>query len=151
MMKTLIAYYSRAGHTAEVAKQIQPIAEGDLYEIKTTKEYGSYAKAIVIARREFKNNEMPKLVGDVEDFDSYDRILIGFPVWYSKAPQLVIAFLKSHNLSGKEVYPFCTSGTSGPEGAQAQLEAACEGANVHPGKRFGKEAGKEEVQEWLAG
>ncbi len=147
-MKTLIAYYSRAGHTADVAKKIQEIVGGDLYEIKGTKNYGSYAKAIVMARQEFKNNELPKLVGDVKDFDQYDRILIGFPVWYSKAPQIVISFLTSHDLQGKNVYPFCTSGSSGPEGAQARLVKACPGASVHPGIRF-KDVSKGAVKSWL--
>ncbi len=148
-MKTLIAYYSRAGHTAEVAKKIAAITGADLFEIKTTKNYGSYAKAIVIARREFNNNELPKLVGDVKDFESYDRILIGYPVWYSKAPQVVIAFLKAHDLTGKDVYSFCTSGMSGPEGAQAQLADACKGATMHSGKRFA-EVAEDEVNAWLA-
>ncbi len=148
-MKTLITYYSRAGHTAEVAKQIHEIVGGDLYEIKGTKNYGGYVKAIRIARREFSNNELPKVVGDVKEFDSYDRILVGFPIWYSKAPQLVISFLSSHDFTGKEVYPFCTSGTSGPEGAQEQLTKACSGGTVHPGVRF-KNVEKSGVEAWLS-
>ncbi len=148
-MKTLIAYFSRAGHTAEAAKKVAAITGGDLFEIKTTKNYGSYARAIVIARREFSNNELPKLVGEVKDFDSYDRILIGYPVWYGKAPQVVISFLTSHDLKGKDVYPFCTSGQSGPEGAREQLAAACNGAVMHAGIRF-KEVAEDAVSAWLA-
>ncbi len=148
-MSTLIAYYSRAGHTADVAKKIQAVTGGDMFEIKGTKNYGNYAKAIVVARREFSSGELPEVVGDVENFDSYDRILIGFPVWYSKAPQIVISFLKSHNLTGKDVYPFCTSGSSGPEGAQAQLAGACPGATVHPGVRF-KDVDKSAIEAWLS-
>ncbi len=147
-LKTLIAYYSRAGHTAEVAKQIQALAGGDLFEIKGTKNYGNYARAIVVARREFNSGELPEVVGDVEDFDSYDRILLGFPVWYSKAPQLVISFLHSHNLTGKNIYPFCTSGSSGPEGADEQLKGVCAGASLHPGIRF-KQVDKGTVESWL--
>ncbi len=147
-MSTLIAYYSRAGHTAKVAKEIQAITGGDLFEIKSTKNYGNYARAIVIARREFSNNELPKVVGDVKNFDSYDRILIGFPIWYGKAPQLVISFLKSHDFNGKEVYPFCTSGASGPEGAQEQLQKACKPGRVHPGYRF-KDVSAASVNAWL--
>ncbi len=147
-MSTLIAYYSRAGHTAEVAKEIQAIVGGDMFEIKGTKDYGGYMKAIRIARKEFSDGELPEVVGDVTDFDSYDRILIGFPVWYSKAPQIVISFLTSHNMTGKQVYTFCTSGTSGPEGAQGQLEKACAGADVHPGIRF-KDVDKDAVEAWL--
>ncbi len=149
-MKTLIAYYSRAGHTAQAAREIDKLVEGDLYEIKGTKNYGGYLKAIIVARGEFKNNELPKVVGDVADFASYDRILLGFPIWYGKAPQLVISFLAEHDLTGKDVYPFCTSGSSGPEGAQQQLANACEGAHVHLGIRF-KEVDEAQVKVWLEG
>ncbi len=148
-MSTLIAYYSRAGHTADVAKKIQSITGGDLFEIKGTKNYGNYVKAIRIARQEFSSGELPEVVGEVENFDSYDRVLIGFPIWYSKAPQIVISFLTSHNLAGKDVYPFCTSGMSGPEGAQELLEKACPGASVHPGIRF-KDVDKGAVEQWLS-
>ncbi len=147
-MNTLIAYYSRAGHTAAVAKEIQSIVGCDIFEIKGTKDYGGYVKALGVARREFSSGELPKVVGEVKNFDSYDRILIGFPIWYSKAPQLVISFLKSHNLEGKDVYPFCTSGSSGPEGSRSQLEEACPGANLHPGIRF-KDVSKDAVETWL--
>ncbi len=147
-MKTLIAYYSRGGTTARSAKAIQALVGGDLFEIKGNKDYGSYFHAIGVARKEFKSGELPEVVTEVEDFDSYDRILIGFPIWYSKCPQLVVSFLASHDFQGKEVYPFCTSGTSGPEGAQGQLTDNCAGANVHSGARLNK-VSEEAVKKWL--
>ncbi len=147
-MKTLIAFYSRGGATARAAKAVQEIAGGDLFEIRGNKNYGSYFKAIGVARKEFNSGELPEVTSEVKDFDSYDRILLGFPIWYSKAPQLVVSFLRSHDFTGKEVYPFCTSGMSGPEGAQDQINEACAGAKVHPGIRFGK-VEKETVEAWL--
>ncbi len=149
-MKTLITYYSRGGNTERAAKKIQEIAGGDLFEIKGTKNYGNYFQAIGIARKEFSSGELPEVVSDVKDFDSYDRILIGFPIWYSKCPQLVVSFMNGHDFHGKEVYPFCTSGMSGPEGAQQQVEQACEGAAVHSGIRVNK-VDKAAVDAWLGG
>ncbi len=147
-MKTLIAYYSRGGATARAAKEIQAIIGGDLFEIQGKKNYGSYFHALGVARREFSSGELPEVVQDVADFDSYGRILIGFPIWYSKCPQLVVSFLRSHDFQGKDVYPFCTSGMSGPEGAQDQIKDSCPGATVHQGKRFGK-VEEAAVQSWL--
>ncbi len=147
-MKTLIAFYSRGGATARVAKELQTVAGGDLFEIKGSKNYGSYFKAIGVARKEFNSGELPEVTSRVKDFDSYDRILIGFPIWYSKCPQLVVSFLKGYDFKGKDVYPFCTSGMSGPEGAQGQINEACAGADVHPGIRFAK-VEKETVEAWL--
>ncbi|MCD8222159.1 MAG: hypothetical protein LUD07_08260 [Clostridiales bacterium] len=79
------------------------------------KNYGNYFTALGVSRKEFSANELPKVVDQVKGFDSYDRILIGFPIWYSKCPQLILSFISQYDFRGKEVYPFCTSGMSGPE------------------------------------
>ncbi len=147
-MKTLVAYYSRGGTTKDSAELIQGITGGDLYEIKGTKKYGNYFKAIGIARKEFTSGELPEVVGKVRYFKSYDRILVGFPIWYSKAPQLVISFLKGYNLEGKDVYPFCTSGMSGPEEAVKQLKKEFPDAIVHDGIRV-NHVDKKAVHKWL--
>ena len=124
-MKTLIAYYSRGGATKKAAKKLQLATKGTLFEITGEKNYGNYFTALGIARKEFSENELPKVTGSVDDFASYDRILVGFPVWYSKCPQLVVSFMSQYDFSGKDVYPFCTSGMSGPEGANEQFVNAC--------------------------
>ncbi len=148
-MKTLIAYYSRGGTTAKAAGKIQEIIGGDLFEIKGSKNYGNYFNALGVARSEFNSGELPEVVTEVEDFDSYDRILIGFPVWYSKCPQIVMSFIASHDFHGKDVYPFCTSGMSGPEGPQEQLKSAFAGAKLHKGLRVNK-VDESALKDWLA-
>ncbi|MCD7866572.1 MAG: hypothetical protein LUG54_11365 [Clostridiales bacterium] len=147
-MKTLIAYYSRGGVTAKAAKKLQELTGGDLFEITGEKNYGGYFTALRIARKEFSENELPKVINNVGDFASYDRILLGFPIWYSKCPQLVMTFISQYNFNGKEVFPFCTSGTSGPDTAVELLAKACEGATVHPGLRLNKFR-EDAVREWL--
>ncbi len=149
-MKALIAYYSRAGTTRKAAERLQSMTGGDLFEIKGEKNYGSYFSALGIARKEFAENELPKVTEKVTDFDSYDRILIGFPIWYGKCPQLVLSFVAQYDFSGKEVYPFCTSGMSGPEQAAEQLKSACKGGTVHSGVRLNK-CDEEKVKNWLGG
>ncbi len=147
-MKTLIAYFSRGGVTKDTAERIHEIIDGDLFEIKGTKKYGNYFKAVAIARKEFSNNELPQVTGHVLHFKTYDRFLIGFPIWYSKAPQIVISFLKGYDFEGKDVYPFCTSGMSGPEDAVEQIKEAIPGANVHEGLRLNT-VDKKALKKWL--
>jgi len=149
-MKTLIAYYSRAGATKKAAEGLQKITNGDLFEIRGEKNYGNYFTALGVSRKEFSANELPKVVDQVKNFGSYDRILIGFPIWYSKCPQLILSFISQYDFSGNEVYPFCTSGMSGPETAVQQLKKACVGANVHSGLRLNK-IDEETVRKWLDG
>ena len=147
-MKTLIAYYSRGGATKKVAEQLQKITGGDLFEIVGKKNYGNYFTALGIARKEFSENELPKVVNRVKEFESYDRILLGFPIWYSKCPQLVMSFVSQYDFAGKDVYPFCTSGMSGPDQAVEILKKACTDAVVHSGMRLNK-TDEKKVRQWL--
>ncbi|MCD7708338.1 MAG: flavodoxin, partial [Clostridiales bacterium] len=130
-MKTLVAYFSLSGNTRQVAERIQALTGGDLFEIKGEKNYGGYLKAVAIAAKENAAKELPKVTTHVEDFDSYDRILIGFPVWYGTWPRLVMSFGKEYDFTGKDVYVFCTSGSTGPEKSQKTAEEICVGAKVH--------------------
>ena len=148
-MKTLIVYFSASGKTKKAAKRLADITGGDLYGICTKVVYPeSYLKKLAIARREFKDRKYPKLVGDVEDFASYDRVLIGFPVWFGTCPMAVSAFMKKHDFTGKEVFPFCTSGSSGITKASADIAADCEG-DVREGLRMNK-ADEEDIILWLS-
>ncbi|MCD8194881.1 MAG: hypothetical protein LUD22_01055 [Coprobacillus sp.] len=147
-MKTLIVYFSRGGHTRVAATKLSLRENDDLFEIKTDVKYGGYLKAIFVARKEFKNNTLPNILEDVPDFESYDRILLGFPVWYGKCPQVVISFLNKHDCTGKDVYPFFTSGTSPMTNAIPQLQEACRGATLHEGIRLAK-YDEDAVTKWL--
>ncbi|MCC8078879.1 MAG: flavodoxin [Oscillospiraceae bacterium] len=147
-MKTLIAYYSRGGTTKKAAEKLQELGGGDLFEIKGEKNYGGYFTALGIARKEFASNELPKVTETVKDFEAYDRILLGFPIWYGKCPQLIMSFASQYDFSGKEVYPFCTSGMSGADSAVELLKKACSGAAVHAGLRLNK-VDDSKVKQWI--
>ncbi|MCD8012899.1 MAG: hypothetical protein LUG99_06955 [Lachnospiraceae bacterium] len=105
-MKTLIAYFSLSGVTKAAAERIQSLTDGDLFEIKGKKNYGSYAKAIAIGGKEIAARELPEVITHVENFASYDRILFGFPVWYGTCPRLIRIFATENDFSGKEVSVF---------------------------------------------
>lgn len=147
-MKTLIAYYSRGGVTKKAAQRLQKATGGSLFEITGEKNYGNYFTALGIARKEFSQNELPKVTGAVNNFEVYDRILIGFPIWFGKCPQLVMSFISQYDFSGKDVFPFCTSGMSGIDSAAALLKDALKGANVHSGLRMNK-ADEAALKQWL--
>ena len=147
-MKTLIAYYSRGGATKKAAEKLQKITGADLFEITGKKDYGNYFSALRISRKEFSGNELPQVSNTVKDFDSYERILIGFPIWYSKCPQLVMSFILQYDFDGKDIYPFCTSGMSGPEQAVDTIAKTCICSNVHKGLRMNN-ADDEKIKNWL--
>ncbi len=148
-MKTLIAYYSLSGNTKKVAKKLESMLDADIIEIKGKKNYGSYMKAVELAGKEFESGELPECTTKVDNLREYDRLLVGFPLWYSKAPMLVVSFLTSLDLEGIEVYPFCTSGSQQISGAVKQLFDLGLDAIIHPGHRFSGAISEEEVESWL--
>ena len=117
-MKTLIVYFSaESGTTARVAKDAAAALGTDLYEITPEKPYTAadlkYTNPLSRCNREFFAKKDVPVVGRIENFDDYDTILIGFPIWYGCAPLVVSTFCKGYDWSGKKVVAFATSGGSG--------------------------------------
>ena len=130
-MKILVAYFSRTGKTEKAAKAIAEAVDGEIYRIRTEKEYpAGFLQTVGELKKEFKTGEKPALKGDLPKAELYDKILLGFPVWAGNLPPAVIGFLEMLDLKGKDVYPFYTSYGGAPRKADGVIEAAC-GANVH--------------------
>lgn len=86
------------------------------------------------------------VIGKVENFDSYDTVLIGFSIWYGCAPNVVNTFCKNYDWSGKKVYVFATSGGSGMGKTAERLAPYVKGAEIVSDKLITSEA---ELDSWL--
>ena len=114
-MKPLIVYYSWSGTTEKAAKRIAETAGGDLVKLELEKAYpASYGMTALKSLIEQIIHARPKLKTFIPNFDEYDRILIGFPIWWYNCPMLICSFLEQYDFTGKQVYGFCTHGGSGP-------------------------------------
>ncbi len=112
--KVLVAYYSYSGNTKSVAQKIQNQTGGDVFEIKTVKEYPkNYNEVVEQAKKEKASDFRPELQSKVDNIKDYDVVFIGTPVWwYTMAPALK-TFISENDLSGKTIVPFCTHGGGG--------------------------------------
>ena len=111
--KILVAYFSWGGNTRKLAHEIHAKVGGDIFEIKTKDQNrypDDYKSATIVARKEFAENNRPELAETLGNIADYDIILLGFPIWWHTAPMAVQVFLESHNLAGKTIVPFATSG-----------------------------------------
>lgn len=141
MNKTLIAYFSASGVTASVAEDLAKTLEADLHEIVPAQRYTD-SDLNWMDKKSRSTLEMtdyesrPEIVPDGFDVSSYDRILIGFPIWWYVEPRIIDTFLERYDFSGKTMIPFATSGSSGIEKAQLRLKEICPDANWKPGKRL---------------
>lgn len=112
--RILIAYFSMSGNTRLIARDIQKMTGGDLFEIKAVREYGpDFDSAVEQAREELQNRARPALQAKVVNMQDYDVVFVGFPNWVGTMPMAVFSFLEQHDFTGKTLVPFCTHGTSG--------------------------------------
>lgn len=145
----LIAYFSRTNTTEQVANGILQQVGGTLFEIQAADPYpGSYTATTERAQREIRAEALPAMASDVENFESYEVIFVGYPIWWGTTPPVVNTFMNSHDFSGKTVIPFCTSGGSGISGSLANIHRYCTGANILQGRDWtGDGAGA--IRSWL--
>lgn len=117
IMSTLVTYFSAEGTTKKVAEEFAKEIGADVFEIIPEE---IYTKADIrwtnplsrCNKEKFGNKDVP-VKGKVEDFEKYDTVYIGFPIWYGCAPNVVNTFCKGYDWTGKKVYAFATSGGSG--------------------------------------
>lgn len=77
----------------------------------------------------------------------YDVVFIGYPIWWNLAPTIVNTFIESHNLKGKTVIPFATSGGSSGNSVSA-LKNAYPEIRWRNGKLLNR-ASEKSIREWV--
>ena len=151
-MKTLVAYFSATGTTEAVAKNLAEVTGSTLYEIKPEVKYT--AADLDWRNKESRStiemqdkNSRPAIVKDLKDAGSYDRIFIGFPVWWYTAPTIINTFIEAYGFEGKTVIFFATSGGSSIDKANKDFAAAYPKINWKAGKTLNHES-REEIKKW---
>ena len=91
----------------------------------------------------------PPMAESTPDISDYDRIYVGFPIWWYKAPTIVNTFFEGAEWKGKQVALFATSGSSGIDGAWESLNSSASGAVLVAAKRFSSSAFQDEVDTWV--
>ena len=152
----LVVYYSATGNTAQVAQYIADSTGGDLFEIQPVEPYTdddlNWTDDNSRVSQEHADESLRdvELVADtVDNWDQYDTVIIGYPIWWGIAAWPVDGFVEANDFSGKTVIPFCTSSSSGL-GESGQLLADMAGTgDWHEGQRFRSSASAEDVQSWV--
>ncbi len=166
--KVLVAYFSLAGEQYEVgeiekgntqiiAEMIAEETDADLYSIDPVKEYpDDYDGKLKEATTERENDERPEISSQIENFDEYDTIFIGYPIWWGGMPMILYTFMESYDFSGKTVIPFNTHAGSGQAGTQQEIESVITNAEILDGfairgrtAQEDPEAAKDEINNWL--
>ena len=153
----LVVYYSATGNTEAVAGYIAEATGGDLFELEPVEPYTDAdlnwtdENSRVTQEHEDESLRDVELVADtVDNWDSYDTVFIGYPIWWGIAAWPVDGFVEANDFTGKTVIPFCTSSSSGL-GQSGELLAEMAGTGDWlEGQRFRSSASQEDVTEWVA-
>jgi flavodoxin len=135
--KTAVIYFSHTGVTKELVGKF-PVEEGDkvIELIPSTPYPKSFFKTLARAKAEIEGNIPVDLENGKQDLGLYERILIGFPIWFWTCPKAVTSFINENDLRGKTIYPFCTSGGIQMTEAVDEIKRNAKGATVKRGMRF---------------
>ena len=155
MSKTLVAYFSASGVTADTAKNLAEAAGADLYEIKPEVPY-TKADLNWMDKKSRSTLEMqdkssrPAIADKDADIAKYDVIFVGFPIWWYIAPTIVNTFLEAYDFSGKTVVLFATSGGSGFGKTVDGLKGSVSNTTVlREGKVLSVKPSVDELKAWI--
>ena len=152
---TLVVYFSCTGNTKAAAQTIAKAANGTLYEITPAQpytdadlDYNDDKSRTTIEQSD--SSARPEISGSVENWEQYDTVFLGYPIWWGTAPRILDRFVESYDFTGKTVIPFCTSAASdiGSSGADLKELAAGKG-NWLDGKRLTADVSEADIAAWL--
>jgi len=137
-MSTLVTFFSAGGNTAKVAKELAERIGADIFEIVPEEPYSSadlkFINPVARCNREQMGGKDVPVSGQIKDFDKYDTIYIGFPIWYGQAPRVVHTFCKGYEWKDKSIHLFATSGGSGIGKTAEKLASSLGGAAIADAK-----------------
>lgn len=156
--KTLVVYYSASGNTEEAAGYIAAATGGELFGLEPKEAYTDAdldwtdEDSRVCREHENEDERNVELVSDtVPDWDSYETVFIGYPIWWGIAAWPVNGFVTANDFTGKTVILFCTSASSGLGESGELLEEMAGTGSWLDGERFSSGVSEEDVKTWVDG
>ncbi len=153
--KILIVYFSATNNTERVAKVISQNLNADFFEVEPVQEYTSadlnYGDDNSRVYKEYRDESLRNVelkTTTVPNWEEYDTVLIGYPIWWGIAAWPINNFVKNNDFTGKTVYPFCTSASSGLGESAKLLSQLTTTGSWQEGMRFSSSASEEEIKNW---
>lgn len=156
--KALVVYFSATGNTKAVAEVLTELQGADIYEIVPEQPYTdedlNYNDRTTRATAEQNDSDArPAIQGSITDFEQYEVVYVGFPIWWGDMPRILYTFFDAYDFSGKTIAPFCTSGGSGLSGTPGTIAKLETGSEVLDGLHISDSAAgssESSVAQWLA-
>ncbi|MGI5990401.1 MAG: flavodoxin [Lachnospiraceae bacterium] len=152
----LVVYYSASGNTEAVAQTIADAVGADIFEITPVEEYTSedldWTNEDSRVSREHEDeslqDEVELVTTTPDNWDSYDTVFVGYPIWWGNAAWPVNQFIQNNDFTGKTVIPFCTSASSGIGSSGTNLAEMAGTGDWQEGQRFAEHPDESDVTDW---
>lgn len=155
---TLVVYYSASGNTERIGNVIADAAGADVFAVEPAEpysnedlDYNDENSRVSVEHENPDAREVELVSATVENWESYDTVFIGYPIWWGIAAWPLDGFVKANDFSGKTVIPFCTSASSGMGESGSLLAEMAGTGEWQEGTRFQSSASEEDVRDWVAG
>ena len=151
--KFLVAYFSATGTIARAAEMLVNVTGGELYAITPAQPYTSadldwHDKQSRSSVEMNDSKARPTIKDKKENIAGYDVIFLGYPIWWGLAPRIIETFIESHDLNGKIVIPFATSGSSPIDNSVTALRKAYPALRWKEGKLLNRSS-ESSIREWI--
>ena len=154
--KSIVVYYSASGHTKQAAETIAKETGSDLFAItpkvpytEADLDYNNRDSRVYREHDDASLRDIPLVKDKADNWEGYDTVFIGYPIWWGIAAWPVDTFVKHNDFSGKTVIPFATSASSGLGNSGRQLQQMAGTGNWLEGKRFPSNVSESTVQQWV--
>lgn len=116
---------TRPGNVEDLASFISSMIESDRFSIQVENPYpANWDDCLERANNERRNGEHPALSSHVRNIGEYDIVFLGYPNWWYGIPMTLYTFFEENDLSGKQIYLFCSHGTGGLARSVDQIREA---------------------------
>lgn len=156
--KILVVYYSAQTHTKRVAERVAKNLNADTFELEPVDVYSEadldWTDSNSKVSKEYKDESLRDIklkTTTVPNWDNYDTIIIGYPIWWGIAAWPTDTFVKANDFTGKTVIPFCTSYSSGVGQSDKLLKNKAKGGEWKSSQRFYQDVDLSEVDKWTNG
>ena len=120
--KSLIVLWSWSGNTLKMAERLSTLSGAEIYRIQAADPYPEdYNACLDRAKQEQNDGVYPEIANPVQNWDEYDTIFVGYPIWWYKLPMITQGFVNDHDWTGKTVIPFNSHEGSGDSGTYDDL------------------------------
>lgn len=153
--KAVVVYFSGSGNTKRVAELVANETGAAIFELVPKNPYTeddlNWRDENSRVQKEHNDTSLQNIElnsTSVPDWDSYDTVLFGYPLWWREAAWPVNSFVKSNDFSGKTVIPFCTSTSDGIGDSGSKLAQMAGTGTWQEGMRFSENDDESSIRDW---